>query len=87
MAVALAQRGPALALEVAERAAEPETAPHTSLDDRIVAALAEAGSPIQFADLRQCCRIRAATLYERLAALSAAGRIAKAGGGYRLVGG
>jgi hypothetical protein len=87
MAVALTQRGPALALELVERAAEPETAPHTSLDDRIVATLAEAGSPIQFADLRQRCRVRAATLYERLATLSAAGRIAKTGDGYRLAGG
>jgi hypothetical protein len=84
MAVALTQRGPALALELVERAAEPETAPRTSLDDRILAALAEAGSPIQFADLRQRCRVRAATLYERLAELSAAGRIAKTGNGYRL---
>jgi hypothetical protein len=84
MAVALTQRGPALALELVERAAEPETAPHTSLDDRILAALAEAASPIQFADLRQRCRVRAATLYERLAALSAASRIAKTGDGYCL---
>jgi AAA domain len=87
IAVALTQRGPALALEVVEQAAAPTTAPPTSLDDRIVAALAEAGSPIQFADLRERCRVRAATLYERLAALSAAGRIAKTGDGYRLAGG
>jgi hypothetical protein len=85
--VALTQRGPALALEVVERAAQPTAAPRTSLDDRIVAELAEAGSPIQFADLRQRCRVRAATLYERLAALSAAGRIAKTGDGYRLADG
>jgi hypothetical protein len=84
MAVALTQRGPALALELVERAAAPPTAPRTSLDDRVLAALAEAASPIQFADLRQRCRVRAATLYERLAALSAAGRIAKTGDGYRL---
>jgi hypothetical protein len=33
------------------------------------------------------CRVRAATLYERLAALTATGRIVKAGNGsYRLVG-
>jgi hypothetical protein len=52
MDVALTPRGPALALELVERAAQPTAAPRTSLDDRIVAALAEAGSPIQFADLR-----------------------------------
>jgi hypothetical protein len=85
--VALTQRGPALALEVVERTAQSAAAPRTSLDDRIVAALAEAGSPIQFADLRERCRVRAATLYEHLAALSAAGRIAKTGDGYRLADG
>jgi hypothetical protein len=40
-----------------------------------------------FAKLRSHCRVRTATLYERLAALTATGRIAKAGdGSYRLVG-
>ena len=33
------------------------------------------------------CRVRATTLYERLSALTASGRIVKAGnGGYRLIG-
>ncbi len=73
--------------ERSERAAQPAAAPPTSLDERILAALAEAGSPIQLADLRQRCRVRAATLYERLPALSAAGRIAKTGDGYRLADG
>ena len=49
MAVALAQRGPALALEVVDR---PEPAPASAapspLDDRIVAALAEANAPMPF---------------------------------------
>jgi hypothetical protein len=36
--------------------------------------------------LRDRCRIRAATLYERLAAISAADRIVKTSTGYRLAG-
>jgi hypothetical protein len=82
-----ATAGAERAEEVVERAAQPTGAHRASLDDRIVAALAEAGSPIQFADLRQRCRVRAATLYERLAALSAAGRIVKTDTGYRLASG
>jgi hypothetical protein len=46
MAVALTQRGPALALELVERG---------------VGRGLRFGSPIQFADLRQRCRVRAAT--------------------------
>ena len=84
--IELAQRGPALALEVVDRP-EP-TAPNppapSNLDDRIMAALAEAaGTAMPFADLRALIRVRAATLYERLAALAAAGRIAKTDTGYR----
>jgi len=39
-----------------------------------------------FAALRSTCRVRAATLYERLAALSDAGRVVKTDEGYRLAG-
>ena len=88
MAVALAQRGPALALEVVDR---PEQAPASQapspLDDRIVAALAQTNRPMLFPELRDRCRVRAATLYQRLAALSAADRIVKTDTGYRLAGG
>jgi AAA domain-containing protein len=86
MAVALTQRGPALALEVVDRAA-PAATPPSPLDDRIVAALAEANGSIPFPELRERCRVRAATLYQRLAALSAADRIVKTDTGYRLAGG
>ena len=59
----------------------------SSLDERITAALAAATSPLPFAELRSHCRVRTATLYERLAALIATGSIVKCGdGGYRLVG-
>lgn len=85
VAVELAQRGDALALEVVERRPAPEPAP-TSVDERITAALAEAGRPLPLAELRATCRVRNATLCERLAALTAAGRVARSDDGYRLAG-
>ena len=83
----LVQRADALALQVVERQspAQPTVEPNT-LDDRIAAALAEAGQPQPFADLRASCRVRAATLYERIAAMTTAGRIIKSHDGYRLAG-
>jgi hypothetical protein len=44
----------------------------TSLDERVMAALADAKRALPFAKLRSRCRVRAATLYQRLAALTAA---------------
>ena len=83
MTIELAQRGEALALEVADRR-EPPTPIAASLDDRIIAALAEVEEPLAFTELRATCRVRTATLYERLAALVAVGRIVKDGNSYRL---
>jgi AAA domain len=84
MKVELVEAGQALALQLVERSETEAPAP-SSLDERITAALAAAASPIPFAELRSQCRVRAATLYERLAALAASGRIVKASdGGYRL---
>ena len=86
MRVELVASGEALALQLVENN-EATTPVPSSLDERITAALAAAASPIPFAELRSNCRVRAATLYERLAALAANGRIVKTGeGGYRLVG-
>ena len=82
LSIELASRGPALALEVVERR-PPAAVTAPSLDDRITAALAEAHAPLPFADLRARCRVRTATLYERLAALSACGRVIKQGDCYR----
>jgi hypothetical protein len=88
LAIALTQRGPALALEVVERPVVPtETATPSSLDDRIIAVLSDASGSMPFADLRARLRVRAATLYERLAVLTADRRIAKTEIGYRLAGG
>jgi hypothetical protein len=81
----LAQRANALALEAIERR-QPQTPPQSSVDERITAALAEAARPLPFAELRARCRIRTATLYQRLAALTAAGRLGKSHQGYRLAG-
>ena len=85
--LALTQRADALALEPVQPHGQPEPEPTpSSIDERIVAALAGADGPRPFAELRACCRVRTATLYTRLAAMTAAGRIVKAGDGYRLAG-
>jgi hypothetical protein len=79
----LAQRANALALEVIDRR-QPQTPPPSSVDERITTALADAVHPLAFADLREKCRVRTASLYERLAVLTTAGRIVKSNQGYRL---
>jgi AAA domain len=83
--LALAERANALALEVVDRTPRPAqaTAPR-SIDERIASALAEAGHPLPFAALRARCRVRTATLYQRLAAMTAAGHIVKSADGYHL---
>jgi hypothetical protein len=44
-------------------------------------ALSGAAQPQPFADLRALCRVRTATLYERLAAMTADGRLIKSADG------
>ena len=83
MTIELAQRGDALALEVADRR-EPVTPASSSLDERILAILAEADRPVPFAELRSQAKVRAATIHERIGALCVAGHIFKSDGGYRL---
>jgi hypothetical protein len=83
----LAQRAGALALEVVEpRSQTPPAVEPSSIDDRIAATLADADQPQPFANLRAICRVRTATLYERLAAMTTTGRIVKSAEGYRLAG-
>jgi len=81
----LVQRDDALALRPvqADHRNEPR-GEATSIDQRIAALLEEAGQPRSFAELRASCRVRAKTLYERLAAMIAAGIIAKSANGYSL---
>ena len=86
IAIALTQRGPALALEAVVRA-EPTPPAAATLDERIIAELADTDASVPFSELRPLCRVRAATLYEHLAALAAAGRIVKTETGYRLANG
>jgi hypothetical protein len=73
----------ALALRVAQPVTEPPPAP-TSVDERITAALLDAAGALTVNELRTQCRVRNATLYERLAALTHAGRIQRTSDGYRL---
>ena len=79
----LVQRGNALALEVSDRR-EPQALAQSSVDERITAALTNVDRPLPFSELRRLCRVRTATLYERLATLTAEGRLAKSDDGYQL---
>lgn len=82
----LTQRDDALALQPAQ--AEPQPGHRVepiSVDQRITAALADGGKPRPFAELRASCRVRTTTLYERLAAMTAAGLVVKSADGYCLV--
>ncbi|MBK8768608.1 MAG: hypothetical protein IPM01_30460 [Burkholderiaceae bacterium] len=58
--------------------------PLAGLDERITAALRAAADPMSIQDLRAQCRVRNTTLYERLAALTATGRLQRTARGYRL---
>ena len=81
--IELTQRIDALALEVVDPRT-PQAPAQSSVDDRIIAALVDANLPLPFGELRAVCRVRTATLYERLAALTTAGRLSKSDQGYRL---
>ncbi len=80
----LVQRDAALALEVAGPRSGPDPKARSSLDERITTLLIQADQPHAFADIRAHCRARTATLYQRLAALTATGAIVKTADGYRL---
>ena len=75
-----------VALRVVDRST-PSVEPPSSIDERIIAILAESQEPIPFPKLRGQCRARSATVHQRLAALTLAGRVSKSPLGYRLVGG
>ena len=81
----LAERANALALEVVDRRSQPaRVAKPRSIDERILAALSDAAHPQPFAELRARCRVRTATLYQHLAAMTVTGRIVKSADGYHL---
>lgn len=83
IALELAQRGDALALErVQSTATQP--LPPSSVDERIVSALSDSDRPLPIAELRSLCRVRKATLYARLTELVTTGRLVRSVDGYRL---
>jgi AAA domain len=73
-----------VALRIVDRA-PTSVQPPSSVDDRIIAALTASQRPLSFPELRGQCRTRSATVYERIAALTAIGRVSKSSLGYRLV--
>ncbi len=79
----LVSRNEALALEVLT-SAPCESPASTSIDERITAALLGASQPLSISELRPLCRVRNATLYERLTAMTAAGRLHRGADGYRI---
>jgi hypothetical protein len=77
----LQTRGEALALQLAQPLPDPTP---SSVDERITAALENAARAVPIGELRTICRVRNATLYERLAALTNAGELLRSADGYRL---
>lgn len=75
--------GNALALQLAQPPSKTPPAP-SSVDERITAALHDAARPLPINELRSRCRVRNATLYERLTALTRAGHVLRTPDGYRL---
>jgi hypothetical protein len=83
VALELAQHGEALALQL--RTGSAATAPPpSSLDERITQALFAAGRPVPVTELRELCRVRNASLHERLSALTRSGHLLRDEQGYRL---
>jgi hypothetical protein len=56
----------------------------TSIDERITTALIDASQPLSISQLRPLCRVRKATLCERLAAMTTAGHLHRDADGYRI---
>jgi len=79
----LVSRNDALALEVLASAPH-ETPASKSIDERITVALINASQPLSIAELRPLCRVRNATLYERLTAMTATGHLERGPDGYRI---
>jgi RecA-family ATPase len=84
LALELTAQGAALGLTVVEKLDTPVTPP-SSLDERITRVLQEAARPVPPSELRQLCRVRHATLHERLRALTGSGLLLHETAGYRLV--
>jgi hypothetical protein len=83
IALELTQSGDALALQVRSRSAVAPP-PGCSLDAKITQALEAADRPLPLAELRELCRVRNATLHERITAMIQEGRLQRDAQGYRL---
>jgi hypothetical protein len=81
----LQQHGQALALAVV-KSTTTHVPPPSSLDQRITSVLESADRPLPLAELRSLCRVRNATLHERLAELTRTGHLVRDTDGYRLAG-
>jgi hypothetical protein len=79
----LQAHGAALALHLAQPLRDAPRTP-SSVDERITAALQDAARPLPITELRSLCRVRNATLYERLAAMTCAGQVLRTPEGYQL---
>lgn len=84
LALELRARGAVLALTVLEKPDAPTMMAPSSLDERITRVLQEAARPVPLGELRQLCRVRHATLHERLRALTGSGLLLHDAAGYRL---
>jgi hypothetical protein len=81
----LVSRNDALALQVPTSISVPcENPTATSIDERITAALIDAPQPLSISQLRPLCRVRKATLCQRLTAMTAAGHLHRDADGYRI---
>ena len=84
LALDFVTRGSAAALEIVERppeAGRPESVPP---EDRILDALARAGSPITTRQIRTACQMRGETVSAVLGQLALRGSVERTDGGYRL---
>lgn len=79
----LVQREHALALQL-RTASKPEGPAPNPIDERITQALEAAGRSLPVAELRELCRVRNATLHDRLTALTRTGHLLRDSDGYRL---
>jgi len=79
----LMQREHALALQVCT-SSKPKAPASNPIDERISQALEAAGRSMPLAELREICRVRNATLHERLTTMTRAGHLQRDAHGYRL---
>lgn len=79
----LVQREHALALQL-RTSSQPDGPAPNPIDERITQALEAAGSSLPVAELRELCRVRNATLHDRLTALTRTGQLLRDSHGYRL---